>query len=102
MRKVTSGNKGRLWLPNASSLAARRAIDFHLRVADALAAVDKNLVELEQIVNRAGQAKCDALALPEDTLGLLNWLGANDAVAKEVLPKAVDRMLTRLGSAAAR
>src|SRR6266567_2268977 len=86
----------------AAAQAARRIIDFHLRPDEALTAVDKNLAELERIVNRAGEAKCDVLVLPEDTLGLLNWVGANETLVKEVLPKAVKRMLERLGSAAAR
>src|SRR5205823_4054833 len=50
---------------------------------------------------KAGKAKCDALAYPEDTLGLLHWEGVNQEAAKEVLPKAVQRMLDRLGRAAA-
>src|SRR6266704_2538213 len=86
----------------AAAQAARRIIDFHLRPDEALTAVDKNLAELESIVNGAGEAKCDALVLPEDTPGLLNWVGANETLVKEVLPKAVKRMLERLGSAAAR
>jgi len=86
----------------AAAQAARRVIDFHLNPDDALAAVEKNLSELQRIVERAGEAKCDALVLPEDTPGLLNWTGANEALAKELLPKAVKRMIARLGSAAAR
>jgi predicted amidohydrolase len=86
----------------AAAQAARRAVDFHLKPLEALAAVEKNLDELERIVERAGEAHCDALALPEDTMGLLNWLSANEALAKEVLPLAVKRMLERLGTAAAR
>jgi len=86
----------------AAAQAARRVIDFRLKTDEALAAVDKNLAELERIVNRAGEAKCDVLVLPEDTPGLLNWVGANEALAKDVLPKAVKRMFERLGSAAAR
>ncbi|MBM3840203.1 MAG: carbon-nitrogen hydrolase family protein [Verrucomicrobia bacterium] len=85
----------------AAAQAARRTIDFRLPPAAALTAVDKNLSDLERIIDRAGEAKCDALALPEDTLSLLNWLGANETLAGEVLPKAVQRMLERLGSAAA-
>src|SRR5206468_7485027 len=81
----------------AAAQAARRVIPFRLKPDEALAAVDRNLAELERIVNRAGEAKCDALALPEDTAGLLNWVGANEALAKKVLPKAVNRMLERLG-----
>src|SRR3954470_14984039 len=85
----------------AAAQAARRVVDFRLKPAEALAAVEKNLVELERIVDRAGEAKCDALVLPEDTPGLLNWLGANEPLAKEVLPKAVKSMIERLGSSAA-
>ena len=80
----------------AAAQAARRVIDFRLKPDEALAAVDRTLVELERIVDRAGEAKCDALVLPEDTPGLLNWVGANETLAKEVLPKAVNRMLERL------
>jgi len=86
----------------AAAQAARRVIDFHLKPDNALAEVDKNIAALERIVDRAGEAKCDALVLPEDTLGLLNWIGANEGLSNEVLPQAVDRMLRRLGSAAAR
>src|SRR5437762_12498245 len=86
----------------AAAQAARRVIDFRLKSDEALAAVEKNFAELERIVNRAGEAKCDALVLPEDTPGLLNWVGANETLAKEVLPKAVNRMIERLGSAVAR
>jgi predicted amidohydrolase len=86
----------------AAAQAARRVIDFRLKPDEALAAVERNLAELERIIDRAGEAKCDALVLPEDTPGLLNWTGANETLAKELLPKAVKRMLERLGSAAAR
>jgi len=77
-------------------------VDFRLKPDEALVAVDKNLAELERIVDRAGEAKCDVLVLPEDTPGLLNWVGANETLAKDVLPKAVNRMIERLGGAAAR
>src|SRR2546423_476100 len=86
----------------AAAQAARRVIDFRLKLDEARAAVDKNLTEIEGIVNRAGEAKCDALVLPEDTPGLLNWAGANEPLAKDLLPRAVNRMIGRLGSAAAR
>src|SRR5437867_13181165 len=85
----------------AAAQAARRVVDFHLKPEAALAAVEKNLDELERIVGRAGEARCDALVLPEDTAGLLNWVGANETLARELLPKAVTRMIDRLGSAAA-
>ena len=64
--------------------------------------VDRNLEELEKIVRKAGEADCDALALPEDTLGLLKWEAGNPERLQEVLPAAVARMLDRLGGAAAR
>jgi predicted amidohydrolase len=86
----------------AAAQAARRVVDFRLKPEEAFAAVEKNLAELEGIVNRAANAKCDALVLPEDTPGLLNWVGANETEAKELLPKAVKRMIQRLGAAAAR
>src|SRR5881392_3970199 len=86
----------------AAAQAARRVVDFRLKPAEALAAVESNLVELERIVERAGEAKCDALVLPEDTPGLLNWVGAHEAQGKELLPKAVKKMIERLGAAAAR
>ena len=86
----------------AAAQAARRVVDFRLNSSEALAEVEKNLAELERIVERAGQEKCDALVLPEDTPGLLNWVGANETLAKALLPKAVKQMIDRLGSAAAR
>jgi predicted amidohydrolase len=86
----------------AAVQAKRRVIDWRLKeAAEVLAAVDKNLEELEQIVHKAGEQKCDVLAFPEDTLGLLNWYGMNLEAAKEVLPEAVSRMMKRLGKAAA-
>jgi predicted amidohydrolase len=86
----------------AAVQAAKRVVDYRLNGDEALAAVEKNLTELARIVERAGEKKCDVLVFPEDTPGLLNWVGANEALAKEVLPKAVARMTERLGSAAAR
>src|SRR2546422_57795 len=81
----------------AAAQAARRAIDFRLKPEEALSAVEKNLAELERIVERAGEAKCDALVLPEDTPGLLNWVGVNETLAKAVLPKAVRSEERRVG-----
>jgi predicted amidohydrolase len=72
-----------------------------LKPSDVLAKVDQSLMELGQLVHRAGAAGCDALALPEDTLGLLRWEAANSASSGAVLIEAVKRMLERLGKAAA-
>src|SRR5262245_24774780 len=85
----------------AAVQARRRTVDYRLQAADALAAVERNLTELEAIVRQAAERKCDALCFPEDTLGLLDWIGMNESAASEVLPKAVSRMLERLGREAA-
>jgi predicted amidohydrolase len=55
---------------------------------------------LEQLVHKAGATGCDALALPEDTLGLLKWESANPQDLDAVLPQGLSRMLDRLGKAA--
>lgn len=78
-----------------------RTIDFRLGPEMALAAVDKSLDELEALIHKAGAAGVEALALPEDTLGLLKWEAANPERLEAVLPEAVKRMLDRLGKAAA-
>ena len=85
----------------AAAQPRNRTIDFRLRSDAALAEVDRSLAELVQLVRKAGEAGCDALALPEDTLGLLKWETANPESLGEVLPEAVRRMLDRLGRAAA-
>jgi predicted amidohydrolase len=79
-----------------------RLVDWHLQDPDAvLARVEVILGELEGLVHRAGAARCDVVAFPEDTLGLGGWeLAHPDAVGK-VLPRAVPRMIDRLGTAAA-
>ncbi len=79
-----------------------RLIDYRLtNSAEVLAQVDRSLGELEQIAHHAGAAKCDALAFPEDTLGLGHWEAAHKPALKDVLPDAVRHMLDRLGRAAA-
>jgi predicted amidohydrolase len=78
-----------------------RWIDWHLKPAEALTEVDRTLGGLERLVHRAGTAGCDALALPEDSLGVLHWEVGNKALMQEVLPQAVGWMLDRLGRAAA-
>jgi predicted amidohydrolase len=86
----------------AAAQSQRRTVDYRLTADEALAAVDQNLVELESMVHRAGEAGCDALCLPEDTLGLLNWVGVNEADRGQVLSQAIPRMNDRLGRAAAK
>lgn len=86
----------------AAVQAKRRSIDWRIKdPTRVLEAIEGNLAVLEQIVHKAGERKCDVLAFPEDTLGLLNWYGMNEQVAKEVVPEAVSRMLGRLGRTAA-
>ena len=86
----------------AAVQAKRRLVDWRIKdPAAALAAVDENLAALEPIIHAAGKRKCDVLAFPEDTLGLLNWYGMNERIAGRVLPEGVSRMLERLGRAAA-
>ena len=79
-----------------------RAIDYRRTSAEVLDEIDKSLAEFEQIIRKAGEAGCDALAFPEDTPGLLHWIGMNEAHVSDVLPEAVKRMLDRLGRATAR
>jgi len=80
-----------------------RTIDYRMKPADALERVEKSLDELEMLVHKAGEAGCDVLAFPEDTLGLGKWAAAHEKdEKKQVLPRAVPRMLERLGMAAAK
>jgi predicted amidohydrolase len=86
----------------AAAQPKRRSIDWHITdPGEVLKRVDQSLTELEQLIHRAGAARCAAVALPEDTLGLLNWEAAHLDGLKDVLPAAVGRMLDRLGRAAA-
>jgi hypothetical protein len=59
-----------------------RLIDWHIRDrADVLRQLDKSLAELGVLVEKAGALGCDALALPEDTLGLGALGGGEPAVS---------------------
>jgi predicted amidohydrolase len=79
-----------------------RLIDWRLKdPKEVLARVDASLGELEGLVRKAGEAGCDVVALPEDTLGLGHWEAGNHDLVGQVLPSAVNRMLDRLGRAAA-
>jgi predicted amidohydrolase len=85
----------------AAAQPKNRTIDYRLGAAQVMDHVDRSLAELEELIHKAGAAGCDALALPEDTLGLLKWESANPSELDKVLPEAVRRMLGRLGKAAA-
>jgi predicted amidohydrolase len=98
---ATSGAAGGRTVRVAAVQAKRRTIDYRLKPPQVLAAVDRNLNELEAIIGNAADLQCDALAFPEDTLGLLDWIGMNEPSAAEVLPQATRRMIDHLGRAAA-
>jgi predicted amidohydrolase len=102
LNTVQSDPKGARALRVASAQPKRRSIDWHIADSQVvLARVDESLEALATIVRKAGEAHCDALAFPEDTLGLLNWEAAHPDRLRDVLPPAVERMLNRLGRAAA-
>jgi len=87
----------------AAAQPRARLIDWHMKSPqDVLAKVDQNLGELGGIVDRAAAQHRDVIALPEDTLGLGHWQAGNEALSREVLPRAVSRMLVRFGAAAAK
>ncbi len=67
-----------------------------------LTRVDKSLGELEALIDKAAAQKCDAIAFPEDTLGLDLWEAGNHGVAGAVLSEAVQSMRSRFGAAAAK
>jgi predicted amidohydrolase len=85
----------------AAAQPRNRTVDYRSSPSEALERVDRTLEELEQLIHQAGAKGCDVLAFPEDTLGLLNWEAANPELLDQVLPVAVGRMLSRLGTAAA-
>jgi predicted amidohydrolase len=96
-----SSPKAKGLLRVAAAQPKNRTIDFRLGALEVLERVDRSLVELTQLVRKAGEAGCDALALPEDTLGLLKWEVAHPGAQTTVLAEAVPRMLDRLGKTAA-
>ncbi|MEW6158534.1 MAG: carbon-nitrogen hydrolase family protein [Verrucomicrobiota bacterium] len=86
----------------AAAQPKARLIDYRITdPAEVLARVEQSLGELESLIHKAGAAGCHAIAFPEDTLGLGHWEAAHSDRAADVLPKAVERMLDRLGRAAA-
>jgi predicted amidohydrolase len=96
-----SSARGKGSIRVAAAQPRNRTIDFRLSPPDVLASIDKSLAQLEGLVHKAGKAGCDALAFPEDTLGLLKWESANSGSLDAVLLQAVPKMLERLGRAAA-
>lgn len=96
------GTSVRVGSANGGS-AIRRAvnIDFRLTPQEVEGHVDRALAVLEGLVRKGGEAGCDILALPEDSMGLAPWEAAHWEAVGDVLPAAVARMLDRLGQAAA-
>jgi predicted amidohydrolase len=87
----------------AAAQPRARLIDWHIRDPEqVLGLVDQSLAELEALIDKAAERRCDVISFPEDTLGLGNWEAGNQALLRDVLPRAVDRMLRRLGAAAAK
>src|SRR5688500_7081690 len=87
----------------AAAQPKSRLIDWYIKDSQqVLAKIDQSLSELEVIIDKAAAEKCDVVALPEDTLGTGSWEAGNQALVKEMVPKAVKLMLTRLGAAAAK
>jgi predicted amidohydrolase len=76
-------------------------IDYGITAAQALDRVEWNLDLLEKMVRRAGELECDAVAFSEDTICVSPWTTAHWGELGSVLPRAVERMVSRLGAAAA-
>jgi len=87
----------------AAAQPKARLIDWKIQDSDrVLAEIDQSLTELEALVEKAAAQRCIAVAFPEDTLGLGNWLAGNPTQARALLGPAVERMLARFQRAAAR
>jgi predicted amidohydrolase len=87
---------------NAGSTVRRALnIDFRLGLSDALEKVDGSIDKLAELVRKGGQAGCDVVVLPEDCLCTSAWENGNPEKLPDLLDPAIDRMLSRLGAAAA-
>src|SRR5207249_1928763 len=83
-RANATASRAKQMIRIAAAQPRNRTIDWKLEdAAEVLRRVDRSLGELEQILRRAAEAQCDALAFPEDTLGLLNWEAAHPDRLKE-------------------
>jgi predicted amidohydrolase len=92
--RVGSANLG-------NGVRAERSVGYRLSAREALGEVERILDQLASTVHDAGRRGCDVLLLPEECLGLSSWEVAHRESLQEVLPAATDRMITRLGGAAA-
>ncbi|MBT3266286.1 carbon-nitrogen hydrolase family protein [Candidatus Poribacteria bacterium] len=81
----------------------RRTISYKIGGPEAaLPAVRENLDELVALAERAADMGCDIVALPEDTLGVLEWESGHWDDVAALLRPAEAEMLARLGEVAAR
>ena len=94
MIKIGSVNAG-------SSVRRELHIDFRLTLEEALNKVGAAIAKLTELIRKGGQAGCDVIVLPEDCLCTSAWENGNPEQTNELLHTAVDRMLERLGAAAA-
>jgi predicted amidohydrolase len=86
----------------AAAQPRSRLIDYHLtNYVEVLEHVDRSLDDFEQLIHKAAAANCDVLTFPEDTLGLGKWEAAHKTELQQVLPRAVQHMINRLGKTAA-
>jgi predicted amidohydrolase len=87
----------------AAAQPKRRSIDWHVHdPAAVLKQVEQTLSELEGLLNSAAEQGCRVIVFPEDTLDLGLWEAGNQEHLRAVLPKAVEKMLSRFAAAAAR
>jgi len=94
MIKIGSVNAG-------SSVRRELHIDFRLTLEEALHKVDAAIAKLAELIRKGGEARSDVIVLPEDCLCTSAWENGNPEQTNELLHTAVDRMLERLGAAAA-
>ena len=86
----------------AAIQAAKRAVPYTIGdPGQALEHVRRNLDSLCRLTGDAARQGCRIVALPEDTLGTLEWEAGNWERATELLAPAEALMLQRLGEVAA-
>ncbi len=96
------GGMVRVGAVNGGSTIRRAVnIDFLLEREEVAGHVERALGVLDGLVRKGGEAGCDVLVVPEDCMGLGPWEAAHWDSIGDVLVDAVERMLDRLGRAAA-
>jgi predicted amidohydrolase len=95
MMRIASANFG-------STLKNELDVDYRLTSPiEVIGRIDHTLDLLEGLVHKAGQAGCDIVVFPESTLTMSRWVWVHPELRAELLPEADQRMLRRLGGAAA-